>query len=82
MGADLDQLEEQLDRLNERGPKHGPARSHDRAVPGVDLARFFGLQTVPTRLEQPLTEMVQGFQSAARMVGEKMLDDGARLRRR
>jgi len=82
LGADLDQLEGQLDRLNERGPKHGPTRDRDRAVPGVDLARFFGLQTVPRRYEQPLAEMVQGFQSAARLVGERMLDDGAPLRRR
>lgn len=82
LGVDLEQLEDQLDRLNERGPKHGPATSRGRTVPGVDLARFFGLQAVPRRFEQPLTEMVQGFQSAARLVGEKMLADGARLRRR
>jgi transcriptional regulator with XRE-family HTH domain len=82
LGADLHQLEDQLDRLNERGPKHAAAGAPARAVPGVDRARFFGLQAVPRGFEQPLAEMVPGLQSAALPVGEKMLDDGARLRRR
>lgn len=82
LGTDLCELETELDRINERGPRHAPPGSPERSVPGVDLARFFGVQSVPSRLEQPFARMVQGFQSAARLVGEQMIDGSPRARRR
>lgn len=81
LGLDLHQLEDELDRINERGPTHGRPEPGEPAVPGVDLARFFGVRDVPSRLQEPFAEMVQGFQSAARTVGAQMMTHGPGPRR-
>lgn len=82
LGADLAQLEDHLDRVNERGPRHALASVRDRAVPGVDLARFYGLQVVPRQLEQPFAHLVLSFQSVARLLGDQVVGGDPRPRRR
>lgn len=79
LGADLAQLEEQLDRANDRDPARATGRPPAApAVPGVDLLRFLGRQSLPPRLQQVFGEMVLGFQRVARHVCDTTLQDGPR----
>ena len=76
LGVDLGQLDDHLDRVNERDRSAAPAGRRGRAVPGVELARFLGRQSVPGELVEPFTELILDFQTLARHLCDRMLDNG------
>lgn len=77
LGVDLGQLDVHLDRVNEREVTDSSDGARGHQVPGVDLPRFLGRQTLPREMVEPFSKMVLGFQTVARRLCDRLLDTGS-----
>lgn len=74
LGVRLEELEDRLDRVNDRDPAGPLPVQRARAVPGVNLKRFLGRETLPAQLETAFAEMVLGFQRIARHLCDQQFE--------